>query len=44
MDTGLILNALTDGGNPARYWLLKLSTGDWIALAVVSIVGFFLWL
>jgi PTS system galactitol-specific IIC component len=38
------MNAFTDGGNPVRYWLLKLSAGDWIALAVVPIVGFLLWL
>jgi PTS system galactitol-specific IIC component len=38
------MNAFTDGGNPIRYWLLKLSVGDWIAIAVLPVVGFLLWL
>jgi galactitol PTS system EIIC component len=41
---GALFNAFTDGGNPVRYWLLKLSAGDWIAIAIVPIVGFMLWL
>jgi galactitol PTS system EIIC component len=39
-----LMNAFTDGGNPIRYWLLKLSAGDWIAIAVVPLMGFLLWL
>jgi galactitol PTS system EIIC component len=37
------MNAFTDGGNPIRYWLLRLSAGDWIALAILPAVGFLLW-
>jgi galactitol PTS system EIIC component len=39
-----LMNAFTDGGNPVRYWLLKLAVGDWIALAALPVVGFLLWL
>jgi hypothetical protein len=27
-----------------RYWLLRLTLGDWIAIALVPVVGFLLWL
>jgi galactitol PTS system EIIC component len=38
------INAFTDGGNPIRYLLLKLSIGDWIAISVLPVAGFLLWL
>jgi PTS system galactitol-specific IIC component len=38
------MNAFTDGGNPIRYWLLRLSEGDWMAIAIVPVMGFLLWL
>jgi galactitol PTS system EIIC component len=40
---GTDFNAFTDGGNPVRYWFLKLETGDWIAIAIIPVVGFLLW-
>jgi galactitol PTS system EIIC component len=40
---GADFNAFTDGGNPIRYWFLKLAAGDWIAIAIVPVVGFLLW-
>jgi galactitol PTS system EIIC component len=40
---GADFNAFTDGGNPVRYWFLKLSAGDWIAIAVIPVVAFLLW-
>jgi len=40
---GADFNAFTDGGNPVRYWFLKLSAGDWIAFAVIPVVAFLLW-
>jgi galactitol PTS system EIIC component len=41
---GADFNAFTDGGNPVRYWILRLSAGDWIAIAIVPAVAFLLWL
>ncbi len=40
---GADFNAFTDGGNPIRYWILKLHAGDWIAIAVIPLVVFLLW-
>jgi len=40
---GADFNAFTDGGNPVRYWILKLSAGDWIAIAIIPVVAFLLW-
>jgi galactitol PTS system EIIC component len=39
-----LFNAFTDGGNPVRYWFMRLSVGDWIAIAILPIVGFMLYL
>jgi galactitol PTS system EIIC component len=40
---GADFNAFTDGGNPIRYWFLQLAAGDWIAIAILPVVGFLLW-
>jgi galactitol PTS system EIIC component len=40
---GADFNAFTDGGNPIRYWFLRLAAGDWIAIAVIPVVAFLLW-
>ncbi len=40
---GADFNAFTDGGNPVRYWFLKIAAGDWIAIAIVPVAGFLLW-
>jgi galactitol PTS system EIIC component len=40
---GADFNAFTDGGNPIRYWFLRLAAGDWIAIAILPVVGFLLW-
>jgi Phosphotransferase system, galactitol-specific IIC component len=39
-----LMNAFTEGGAPVRYWLLRLTLGDWIAIAIVPLVGLLLWL
>lgn len=41
---GALFNSFTEGGAPVRYWLFKLAAGDWIAIAVIPVVGFLLWL
>jgi PTS system galactitol-specific IIC component len=37
---GAVITAFTDGGNPVRYWVLELFTGNWIAFSVIPVVGF----
>jgi Phosphotransferase system, galactitol-specific IIC component len=41
---GSVFNSVAEGGTPVRYWLFRLSSGDWIALVILPIMGFLLWL
>jgi PTS system galactitol-specific IIC component len=39
-----VITAFTDGGNPVRFWVLELFTGNWFAFTVIPVVAFLLYL
>lgn len=38
-----LINSFLDGGNPLRFWLITLSEGNLISIAVIPVVGLGLW-
>lgn len=37
------VSGFLDGGNPFRFWLVQISSGQWIALALIPVVGLLVW-
>ena len=37
------VSGFLDGGNPFRYWLVEIFSGQWIAIGLIPIVGLLVW-
>lgn len=38
-----VITAFLDGGNPLRYWIVKIFQLNWIALILIPIIGALIW-
>lgn len=38
-----LINSFLDGGNPFRYWMVELFSGNFIAIGLIPVIGAFIW-